>query len=385
MSIFTPDAPSLVANKLMAQGHSETLAYDLADKLVTGKIKVQEHAQALKDEAAIAAAKAYDDTAKSIDKSLADAIFNLLKKGKSLFDDFKMAVETMFKNLVLKPIQQPISNALAGMYQQGSSYVTSLFGEGAIVGSNYVGGSRSYAPDENPTPFVGSFGNGATPFGGWSAMLAGAAVGGAVTSQYGSRSAIPDPIAGAIVTPDLVAAYAAGAAALTAGATAAAAATTAFAAAAAAVPVIGWIVAAILLIASFVVKPGGGPKVGSFQSANYVDGVLNNRSGWNFSGGGDNKGMNAVIDTINTSYVGYVKALGGKLLSGYSLHSLYETDPQGTASSYGMVIAAKPGQGLPGNGPGQADTTRMDTWYNSGLLDPTAATDGRRRHRPARR
>lgn len=331
-------------------------------------INSAEMKQAYIDSAA-AAQKAYEDSARAINKSLVDAIMGGFSAGKSLAEQFKNTLIDMFKNLVLRPILQPVSNYMAGLFQQGQTALGGFFGAGTGLIGGLAGGG-DYAPGENPTSFTGTMGAG---MGGWGGILAGAALGGAIGSQYGSKNPIYGSIAGAGAMVGMAGAtgvLATGAAAV---ATAAGATVASAAAVAAAVPVIGWIVAAIALIASFAVKPGGGPKVGSFQSANYEDGMVTGRSGWNSSGGGDNQAMNATIDAFNASYIGYVKALGGTLIDKYSVHSLYETDPQGTASSYGMFIMAKPGQGVPGNGPGQSNVDTIGAYYNSGKFDPTAA------------
>jgi len=323
-------------------------------------------------DAAAASQKAFEDSSKSINKSLVDALFNGFQHGKSLAEDFKNALINMFKNLVLRPLLQPVSDAMAGAYQQGSSYLSGIFGAGGAVGAGMSGGADlSGTIGGGATSNWGSAAGGAA-MGGWGGILAGAAIGGAISSQYGSKSPVYGTIAGAGAMIGMAGATGVVATAAAAAATAAGASTAAAASVAAAVPVIGWIVAAIAIIASFAVKPGGGPKVGSFQSADYVDGLNTGRSGYQSSGGGDTAGMNKVIDQFNASYIGYIKALGGKAISAYSVHSLYETDPQGTASSYGMFIVAKPGQGVPGNGPGQANVATMASYYNSGKFDPTA-------------
>lgn len=344
-------------------------------------INSQEMKQAYVD-SATAAEKAYESAAKTINEKLVDAITTGFKSGKSLAEDFKNAVVGMFKNLVLKPILQPVSNYLAGLYQDGVAGLSGMFG----IGSNLVGGGAlAGTSNVGPVASASQYGSmlGASNYGGWGGIAAGAAIGGYASSQYGSKDPTYGTIAGGAamvglagstgVAATAIAGLVSGttAAAVAAG-TASTAAAAAFASAAAVVPVVGWIIAAIAIIASFAIKPGGGPKVGSFQSADYIDGVQSGRSGYTSSGGGDAAGMRGTIKAFNDSYQGYIAALGGTGIGKYSVHSLYETDPQGTASSYGMFIVAKPGQNPPGNDRGQTPGERIDSFYNSGKFAPTA-------------
>lgn len=278
--------------------------------------------------------KNYEDTAKSINKTLTDNLYDaLVGKGRSFGEQLKSFLENLFKNLILRPILQPVSNYLSGLYQEGTSAVGGLFGSTGL----FAAGS-AYGNDPNsPAAQFGGYGGVAASGGSWAGAIGGAAIGGAITSQYGSRSPYPGMVAGGIVGYAATAGIAAAGTALAAGATAATAATTAFAAAAAAVPVIGWIVAAIAIIASFAIKPGGGPKSGGSGVAMY-----DSSGGMTYSGRGydpigpfytpndQDANLQKFVGGIGDRYRSTIAALGGKSAA-VSFGIGYDMDQQGTA------------------------------------------------------
>lgn len=306
-------------------------------------------------DSANAAAKAYDDAAKKIDESLTNALYDgLIRKGQSFGQMLKSALETMFKNLVLRPILQPISNALAGVYQQGVSSLASLFGLGGSAGEagtsfagllgnfgsiaqtlGFGGGSLMSAPAGASWAMPEGLGTTTTASGFGSSLGAvglGALAGSALFSQFGARSGAAGALAGAGVVAGLAGstgALATGAAAI---ATAAGATTATAAAVAAAVPVIGWVVAAAALLYNIFGSAGGGPKSGGSAMSAYANGAITASRGDFYTPNDADAKLGQLVGGLSTTYAQTVAALGG-VAQAVSFGIGYDTDPQGTAQN----------------------------------------------------
>ena len=98
------------------------------------------------------------------------------------------------------------------------------------------------------------------------------------------------------------------------------------------VPVVGGIVAAGTLLYNFLDSKKGGPKSGGFAASGDTAGISGTDNGgrW-FTPNQDDQQIQAFVDGLQTTFDGFIGALGLKFDAAFALG--YDTDPDGTASN----------------------------------------------------
>jgi len=278
--------------------------------------------------------KAYFDGQQSmwtgIEKTAHDTFISIFDSGKSAFERLRDVLKnTVYELLYQMTVKQWIISIAGSMGASGATLQALGGGSGGSalggIGNLLSGANTAYNLYTGST--TATLANGI----GW----LGSATGSVGTSAFGAGMGAAS--AGADLSA-AIATYESAAAAATAAGDAAAAATYAETAAglstgssaAAAIPYIGWVVAAIALIASFSGK-GGGPKTEGDAQYNLTGGTptYGGSEGF-FTGSSGDAFAKKMASVLAVSTTDMLKALGGSG-SGIGVLLGFNTDPMGTA------------------------------------------------------
>jgi len=139
------------ANQNGALGSEYQKLVDLKNKYIelAGEVRKGDRAQAVADEAK-AIESTYNETAKTIEKSLTDALLRGFESGKGVVQNLVTTIKNLFNTLVLRPIINAVVNPIAGTVTSalglGSSAATAATaanGAGAAGGLLNLGGALS--------------------------------------------------------------------------------------------------------------------------------------------------------------------------------------------------------------------------------------------------
>lgn len=238
-----------------------------------------------------AAKRAWQDTADTIQRSLEDAFMGAFDKSKNWGQQLRDWLEQAFRSLVLRPLLQPVSGAIASVFSAGAA--ASPLGGGGGLASNF-----------------GMLGDLGSLIGAGGVNLSGSLAGG-ISSLFGASN-FTAALAGDAFMPALAASGAGLGSTLGAGL-------------AAAIPWIGPLLIGGTLISSFLDSKRGGPKGGGFAASGPWAG------GRFFTPDSADSSLAQQAAAIQASYEAALQGLGGSGSAAFGIG--FDVDPEGTANS----------------------------------------------------